>query len=207
MVVTVEEYNKNLSLLLNANAPVFAQLPAIENVYNIDAATREIDSPDYISVERDHKSETLYFAIDRYVGYMDLATTSCIITYRNEEAKITKYYCVPFYDIYTFNKEKKMLVPWCLDAAVAAKAGRVHYSFQFFKISDTLDEDGQPIKVLSYSLNTQMGESFIREGMEIKNGEMDSNYLLNATQYQELKSNIDMLSEKVKGVYWTIIPD
>lgn len=205
MVVTAEEYNKNLSLLLNANAPVFAQLPAIENVYNIDAATREIDSPDYISVERDHKSETLYFAIDRYVGYMDLASTSCIITYRNEEAKIARYYCVPFYDIYTFSKEKKMLVPWCIDAAVAAKAGTVHYSFQFFKITKTHDENGQEVKLISYSLNTQQGESKIRQGMEIDVDEMDSDYLLKPTQYQELKESIDTLSEKVKGVYWTIL--
>lgn len=205
MVVTAEEYNKNLSLLLNANAPIFAQLPAVENIYNIDAATREIDSPDYISVERDHKSETLYFAIDRYVGYMDLASTSCIITYRNEEAKIAKYYCVPFYDIYTFSKEKKMLVPWCIDAAVAAKAGNVTYSFQFFKISDTNDENGQPIKVISYSLNTQPGSSRIKQGMEIDEKEMDTSYLLKATQYQELKSNIDMLTEQVKGVYWTVL--
>lgn len=205
MVVTAEEYNKNLSLLLNANAPVFAQLPAVENIYNIDAATREIDSPDYISVERDHKSETLYFAIDRYVGYMDLASTSCIITYRNEEAKIAKYYCVPFYDIYTFSKEKKMLIPWCIDAAVAAKAGKVTYSFQFFKISETNDENGQPVKVLSYSLNTQPGSSRIKQGMEIDKEEMDTDYLLKATQYQELKSNIDMLTEQVKGVYWTIL--
>lgn len=205
MIVTADEYNKNLSLLLNANAPVFAQLPEIENIYNIDAATREIDSPRYISVERDHKSETLYFAIDRYVGYMDLASTSCIITYRNEEANISRYYCVPFYDIYTFSKQKKMLVPWCIDAAVAAKAGTVHYSFQFFKITQTKDENGQDTAILSYSLNTQQGESKIRQGMEVDVEDMNSDYLLKATQYEELKSNIDMLSEKVKGVYWTIL--
>lgn len=205
MIVTADEYNKNLSLLLNANAPVFAQLPEIENIYNIDAATREIDSPRYISVERDHKSETLYFAIDRYVGYMDLASTSCIITYRNEEANISRYYCVPFYDIYTFSKQKKMLVPWCIDAAVAAKAGTVHYSFQFFKITETKDGNGQDTAVLSYSLNTQQGESKIRQGMEVDVEDMNSDYLLKATQYEELKSNIDMLSEKVKGVYWTIL--
>lgn len=205
MIVTAEEYNKNLSLLLNANTPVFAQLPEAENVYNIDAATREIDSPEYISVERDHKSETLYFAIDRYVGYMDLASTSCIITYRNEEAGIAKYYCVPFYDIYTFAPEKKLLIPWCIDAAVAAKAGTVHYSFQFFKVSETKDENGQDVKVLSYSLNTQQGESKIKQGMEVDVENMSSDYLLKATEYQELKSSIDTLSEKVKGVYWTIL--
>lgn len=205
MVVTAEEYNKNLSLLLNANAPVFAQLPAVENIYNISAVTREIDSPSFISVEKDHKSETLYFVIDRYIGYMDLASTSCIITYRNEEAKIARYYCVPFYDIYTFSKEKKILIPWCIDAAVAAKAGKVTYSFQFFKISETKDENGQPIKVISYSLNTQPGTSKIKQGMEIDEEEMNTDYLLKATQYQELKSNIDVLSEKVKGVYWTIL--
>lgn len=205
MIVTAEEYNKNLALLLNANAPVFAKLPSAENIYDIDAATREIESPSYISVERDHKSETLYFSIDRYVGYMDLASTSCIITYCNEAANITKYYCVPFYDIYTKSEDGKMLLPWCIDAAVAAKAGVVRYSFQFFKIADAEDENGQPIKVLAYSLNTQEAKSVVKKGMEVNAEDMNTDYLLNVTQYQELKSNIDVLSKKVEGVYWTIL--
>ena len=87
MITTAEQYNANLHLLHNTNPPTYATLPHADNIYNIDVNTREIDAPRFLAVEKDNVSETIYFIIDRYADYMDLATTSCIITYTNALGK------------------------------------------------------------------------------------------------------------------------
>jgi hypothetical protein len=180
MITTYDEYNSHLHLINNANPPVYAMLPSAENIYNIDASTREVDAPQFLSVERDHKSETIYFIVDRFVDYMDLATTCCIITYTNVAANHSRIYHVPFYDIYTYANEKKMLLPWCLDANVAIKKGKVKFAIQFYKVGEMLDEEtGELKKVLTYSLNTLPAESQVLQGMEVKN--MNSSYLLNSS--------------------------
>jgi hypothetical protein len=73
MVTTAQEYFANLDLLQNVNQPAYALLPSEGNIYEIDVSTRTIAAPKFLSIEKDYKSETLYFSIDRHVGYMDLS--------------------------------------------------------------------------------------------------------------------------------------
>lgn len=202
MITTYEEYNSSLHLINNANPPIYAKLPDANNIYNIDAFTREVDAPKFLSVEKDHKSETVYFIVDRFVDYMDLATTCCVITYTNVAANISRIYHVPFYDIYTYATEQKMLLPWCLDANVAVKNGKVKFAVQFYKVGEAPDEEnGGTKKILTYSLNTIPAVSEVLPGMEI--AKMDSNYLLNATQYNDLDDRLKRLEDPIKAVYWT----
>ena len=129
MVTTADEYFGKLHLTLNENPPAYARLPSAENIYNIDAKTRVVDAPEFLGVERDHKSEVIYFVIDRKVDYMDLSQTCCVINYVNDVTNMARSYIVPFYDIYTLATEGKMLVPWNLDAtALGVSAGQ--YSFK-----------------------------------------------------------------------------
>jgi hypothetical protein len=76
-------------------------------------------APTFLSVERDHNAETIYFLVNRYYGYKDLATTSCVIEYINAAGE-GGFYIVPFYDVTSYqgfigedgqNYEDKMLVP------------------------------------------------------------------------------------------------
>lgn len=203
MITTAQEYYSKLHLVLNENPPTYAMLPSAENIYNIDVNTREVDAPQFLSVEKDHKSETIYFIVDRYIDYVDLANTCCIISYINAK-KESRVYMVPFYDIYTYAKEKKMLIPWCLDASVAAAAGVVQFQFQFYRIGETVNEDGIAEKVFTYSLNTLPATSKVLEGMEIK--ELDSDYLLSAGQFEILQDRIDKI-EDFRDVYWTILTE
>jgi hypothetical protein len=69
---------------------------------------------------------------------MDLATTCCIITYTNA-LKESKIYRVPFYDIYTFAEENKIILPWVIDADLAIIPGQVEFSIQFFKTGIEVD--------------------------------------------------------------------
>jgi hypothetical protein len=54
-------------------------LPFADTIYNVDMKTRVIDSPTFLSVLKDHKAESIYFSVPRYLDYMDLSETACII--------------------------------------------------------------------------------------------------------------------------------
>lgn len=203
MVTTPIEYYNKLNLVLNENPPVYALLPTAENVYNIDLNTRVVNAPEFLGISRDHKSETIYFIVDRYSDYVDLSTTCCTVTYTNAK-KQSRVYNVPFYDIYTYAKEGKMLVPWCLDATVTAAAGPVSFALQFYKVGEVINSSGVSEKVLTYNLNTLPAISTVKEGMEIS--QLNSNFLLTASQAQILQDQIDKI-EALQDVYWTILTD
>ena len=201
MITTAEQYNANLHLIHSDHPPIFATLPSPDNIYNIDVNTREVDAPKFLAIEKDHASETIYFIVDRYVDYMDLATTSCIITYTNANGK-TRFYAVPFYDIYTYAnenpKEYKIILPWCLDANVAEASGDVEFSIQFFKTDEVAQTVGSNDKtiILTYSLNTLPAKSRILSNIEVK--QINEGYELNLTQYQELVRKIDSMETQYK---------
>lgn len=101
--MTAEEYYNYLFQMQSQNPPTIALIEKAHSPYPIDAATRTVKGPEFLSVERDHNSETLYFVIDRFVDYMDLAETCCIIQYTNLTTKKSYIYHVPFYDLTSFS--------------------------------------------------------------------------------------------------------
>ena len=206
MITTAEQFNANLHLINNINPPTYATLPTADNIYNIDIQTREIDAPRFLAVEKDNISETIYFIIDRYADYMDLATTSCIITYTNALGK-TRVYAVPFYDIYTFVDEKKMIIPWCLDAGVAEAPGQVEFAVQFFKIGEVRNLETNDVEqIVNYSLNTRPAKSMVLVGMTAK--EWAESHVLTADQYDQLLAKINVIEQRQLdkyATYWTIL--
>lgn len=205
MITTAQEYFANLAVIQSANPPAFALLPTAENIYHIDINTREVEPPAFISLEKDHKSETIYFEIDRFVNYMDLATTCCVIQYNNTKGR-SRYYAVPFYDIYTKAAEKKILFPWCIDSWATQTNGTIEFSIQFFKIGTKFNSDTNTMdNIISYSLNTLPAKTKILKGISLKQVESDD-YYLTPTQAQELQSRIDDLAAYNK-LYWTVLTD
>ena len=80
MITNPNEYLAALAYIQDNNFPVQAVLvPASERTYEINLNTREVEAPKFISVEKDHKSETIYFKVDRFFDYMDLSQTACVI--------------------------------------------------------------------------------------------------------------------------------
>lgn len=202
MTTTTQEYYSNLAILQNVNHPIHAALPAAEQIYYINTDTREVEAPPFISVEKDHKSETIYFMVDRFVDYMDLATTCCLISYNNAKGQ-SGYYPVPFYDLYTKNKDNKIVLPWCIDAWAAQTSGTIEFSFQFFKIENVYDPVLRvPTPTVVYSLNTIPVKTKILSG--IATGEIVEDYILNATQAQTLQSQIDQIARS-QQLHWTVL--
>lgn len=190
MITTPQEYQAQLYILQSQNPRRLAVLQTAETTHDIILETREINSPQFLSVKNDHKSETIYFKVDRFFDYMDLATTTCIVQYTNAEGK-SGIYVVPFYDVVTCAKEHKMLLPWCIDGRATAAAGAVEYSVRFYKISD----DG---KQFLYNLSTLPAKSKVLHGMNTMHN--NAEYDLAPTEYEHLLSLINEVQKR--DVYW-----
>ena len=209
-VTTRDEYLANLDILQNVNQPSYALLPAAEKIYHIDVEERTIQNQSIVLVEKDHKSKTIYFSVNRYVDYMDLADTKCIIQYNvdvNGETK-TRFYPVPFYDVYTKVEEGKIIFPWNLDYNVTKVAGSVPFSVRFFKIGTEITENNDARLVLTYNLNIRPSWIKVEKALnELQLTDADSSYLQ--------PGDVDLLMEYVdkkmqtlsRKIYWTIVSD
>jgi hypothetical protein len=133
--INEQDYLSHLYAIQSQNPPSLVLFPKTKRIYDINLDSRTIDSPEFLSVAHDHKAETIYFRVDRFRDYMDLSNTVCVIQYVTPDGK-THIYPVPFYDITTERKDKKMLFPWCVDGAATQFKGIVSYSIRFYLIEE-----------------------------------------------------------------------
>lgn len=197
MITPSQEYFNNLWHIDSLNPPHLAILiPSNENIYNIDLNSRIIESPDFISVAEDHRSEIIYFKVNRYYEAIDMADTSCLIQYSNKTTKKNGIYVVPFYDLITCydDDDPKILFPWCIDGLATEKAGILEYSIKFFQVADN--------KKIVYNLNTLPAQSKILNGLNPLNNQKPENP--DATSLEDLVSKVDRLSKDYE-LYWEII--
>lgn len=155
-----------LALQKEQGSPDYAILvPSTEKIYEIDLNTRTISSPEFLSVSKDHRSETIYFKLPRFYDNVDLSKMTCIIQYINAK-KDRRIFAVPFVDIDTYKGSSEMVFPWIIDAGVATTPGIVSYSIKFYKIND----DGTHY---DYELNTLPATSKILTGLNINPDNVD----------------------------------
>lgn len=191
MIVSTDEYFKYLAYIQSNNKPSIAVFRSTDKVYDIDLQTRQIETPEYLSVEHDHKSETVYFKVNRFYDYMDLSQTTCIVQYISADNK-ARIYVVPFFDVTSCADEDKMLIPWCIDGGATAKAGPIQYSVRFYKV----DAEGQQFL---YNLNTRPAKSKVLYGMEVQ--EMNPDYDISTTVYDEVMAILTDFGGRL-GVNW-----
>ena len=149
------------------NRPILSViLPTDEKVFDIDLSSRSIAAPTFLSVAKDHRAETIYFLVDRYYGYKDLAKTSCMIEYINAAGE-GGFYPVPFYDITSYpnfidendiSHNAKMLIPWNIEGKVTKTAGTVQFAIRFYE----LDADK---KSFTYNLRTNIASAAVLNAM------------------------------------------
>lgn len=203
MVTNMQEYYDLLYRIQDQNKPSLAVLiPSDETIYDVDLATRMINGPAFLGVEADHRSEVIYFKVDRYYDHMDLINTVCLIQYQNAN-KESGLYVVPFYDANTFIDEDKLLIPWCISGQVAAAAGKVKYSIRFYSIDSSKSE-------LTYNLSTIETTTEIKESLVVdinldKEGESDRvQRLLDTKEYtvtEQIIARIDQIN-KQNDIFW-----
>lgn len=194
MITTPQEFYENLHIIQNKNFPEIAKLlPSTETIYNIDLNTREVDAPEYLSVQYDHFAETIYFTVDRYFDNMDLAQTTCVIQYVNANGE-GRIYPVPFYDVTTF--DGKILFPWCIDGEATKVAGNVKYAIRFY--ATVRDEQTHEVS-FEYNLNTITAQSKVLHGMYVTRNEED--YVFSAEVIDDIYDKIRTI--ETNELYWT----
>lgn len=158
-------------------------------ILDIDFNTRSISAPKFLSVQKDHQAETVYFKFDRYFDMIDLTSMVCIVQYKNARGE-EYFYPVPFYDIYSFANENKVIVPWCIQGAATVESGEIEFSLRFYRL-DT------GTKTITYSLNTLPAKSKILQGqnwnLQDLNEEMlriDNNILFTIQQIADSKEHL-----------------
>lgn len=191
MITTAKEYFDYLAEIESSNPPSLALLPTQEKIYSIDLDSRLVEAPEYLSVEKDHKAETIYFKIDRFFDYMDLTETTCVIHYVNGDGQAA-IYPVPFYDVVTCSNEEKMLFPWCIDGMATQAAGPVEFQIRFYKLNNSKNK-------YAYNFNTLPATSKVMYGMDIENLQ-PSDYDLAPTVYDKVMEEIRKLGER--DIYW-----
>lgn len=166
------------------NAPSNVILPYAHNIYDIDLDTRKIYGPSKLAVQKDHKSETIYFRLNRYFDYMDLTNTVCIIEYilPGDASRVPYIYVVPFYDINSkFAEEGKMIFPWSVSNNATLQNGVLEYAIRFFKV---VDDNGK--LELVYNLNLLPTSTTIQQSLKVNNNLMKAEYDIPAEKYESL---------------------
>ena len=195
MVTNFRDYEEML-WQIQSNAPTKKALllPKDEKIFDVDLESRTINVPEFLSVEKDHQAETIFFKFDRYYDYMDLTTKTCIIQYINANGD-SFIYPVPWYDTETFGFEKKVLIPWCIQGAATEAAGIVKFAIRFYSIDVN--------HKITYDLNTLVAQGRVLKGQE---GEFENfsessitldNSLLELIQELEQAKN-----DGVLALYW-----
>lgn len=207
MITTAKEYYENLFRIQDQNPPSLAVLlPSSEKIYEVDLTTRIAEAPDYLGVSLDHRSEVIYFVVDRYFDYMDLAETVCLIYYTNAN-KESHYYPVPFYDLITCStvdeetgeQKYRILFPWCIDSEAMKKAGKIEFAINFYK----LDKDGQEI---IYNISTRPATSKVLTGMNDNKDWNPSGFSIPADDYKILYEKLKHIEDAyAAGLYWLTV--
>ena len=165
-----------------------------DEIHYIDLETRTIDSPEFLSVLKDHKAENIYFSVKRYMDYMDLSETVCLIQYRTADNKIG-IYPVPYYDLTTLNKpdDQKILFSWVIDGLATSCSGPVEYAMRFYRV----DPD---TKQLIYNLNTLPTKSKVLYGMDVQAEDLKGEFNIPATVYDQIQNEFKKLLDN--DLYW-----
>lgn len=192
MITTPKDYYNLYHRIQSENAPSLAiLLPTDEKIYTVDLNARSVEVPEFLSVETDHRAETIYFKVNRFYDFFDLTQAVCIIHYVNALGEV-RAYPVPYYDIETFGEEDLILFPWIIDGDATKAAGVITYSIRFYK----LNESG---KSYLYNINTLPVKSKILHGIgKTEDIDVETDYL--AT----LKDDIYQKIHDIAGfdLYW-----
>lgn len=196
MITLAQDYYELLKNIQNNHILTATHMPSDEPLINIDLNSRVIQLPvefqDFLSVEKDHRAETVYFKTDRYFDGVDLNDTTVIIEYVNA-AKESRIYPVTLKDIVT--EPGKIFFAWCIGGEATKVAGTIRFAVRFYSVD-------QVKAIFSYSLNTIPCEGIILHGMD--NIGQSEDYDFPATVIEGIYAELDKV--KKKETLWINLP-
>ena len=205
MKTSQKEYNELLYIINDPNnltdKDIYYRIPADEPVYKIDLDSREVETPEFLSVLEDHNAEVVWFKVDRFFDDVDLFGATCWIQYKNALGE--SYVAVTIPKVIKESNHDMLYLPWPICSPVTKASGNVTFSFQFFKISED--------KKIHFSIHTKPATSKILYGLHIEPDKflpedkdeinVDPQYSEFMRMYQELTSAYTTLSGKYE-LYW-----
>ena len=213
-------YNDNfyafLAQIQNQNSVTIREIPSTVDRIPVNLDTREIEIEksvykDFLSMEKDHRAEVVYFEVDRFYEDIDLSTYSCIIEYINAaplgEKKLRIYPITlmgvqKVLDGKTGQFVEKLLLAWSLGNEATEYAGTIEFSLTFYKISYNTNEQGHLTDCkIAYALHTAPQKGTILHGMDYTDSqelESEQYYNLSEFHYKTLCAYID----DVKDTRW-----
>lgn len=211
-ITTSAEYLKYLYIIQDKNFPQLeaTDIPKTEDKLIIDLNTRTITTPEFLSVTKDHNSETLYFMVDRYFDNVDLATMSCIVQYKNANPDKTAnngyIYAVPHYFLIAPDGQQKLIFPWVIEGPATAYSGVVTFAVKFYRLMGEWNEDPE-LNTLEYeyNLNTLKAQSKVLEGMDVLENNPDYSYNTNPSLYESVLErllNLEQIQADTNTLYW-----
>lgn len=144
--------------------PYWLILPSDEELFEINANTRNIQTPTEFSrngvgVVGDELAEIIYFSIDRYFDITDLFYKDIFIQFElpNGETGL-----VPVINKTIKYKKDKVVFGWPIDSNITKVAGNVKYSVRFYeRVKDISGKE-----YLSFSFNTLTSTIKINSGLD-----------------------------------------
>ncbi len=205
MITTPEDYLELLYRIQDRNRQTTALiLPKDETIYNVNLNNRTIETPEFLSVERDHNAETVYFKVDRYFENIDLARPDIhiVVQYENANPNSNKkgyMYAPPFIDISTLGREQKIIIPWVIEGAATAYSGTIKFSIKFYRLRAEKYDDGTVKYFYDLNINTLPSRSKILAGMDVL--EQNENYIYDANTVEGIYAEIDTI-RNMNDLYW-----
>ena len=210
---SLETYFSHIETLVNKTLPhdekygrKYSILPIMreDDYFIIDANTRTIKVPDVfrkngLGVQGDQTAETIYFKINRYFDAMDLNNTEIYIQWENSNGDkgLAKEWVrdIETYDDY-------MIFGWVLGDLITKVPGLLKFSIRFIKTKTETDNNGEQVKVISYSLNTLTAQAMINSALELPFGEAADNLnSILAGNFQNTTTQTDSEIRVFKFVY------
>ena len=177
----IDEYFAEIKNLVESPNydPIFTILPADEEMFHINANTRQIKIPSIFSsgasVIGDEVAEIIYFDIDRYFDIQDLANTRIFI--QCQTASGEKYLSDAINITTNFPGSDKLIFGWPLTSEITNAAGNVSFAVRFYNRKRDLNPELYAINDIAgdelvYSFSTLTHQIKINNSLnfEISNG-------------------------------------
>lgn len=197
MGIFANEMYKLLETVQYKYTTTVRQLPLDEPRIQVDLNTRQIkisesEYSDFLSMEKDHRAETVYFELDRYFEDVDLFNCTCIVEYINAKNQM-RIYPVTIKDITSLASQHRMILAWNIGGEATIAPGTITFSLSFYAINTETHS-------VVYSLQTAPAQGTILYGMDYTQEQKEENddyYKLSENHFETLVAMINQ-----KNVYW-----
>lgn len=183
MSIIAQEYWEQLKNIQNNQAIQLARIGVNQPFIDIDLNSRQIILPpeyaDFLSVETDHRAETIYFRVNRFFDDVDLTKTTIIIEYVNAQGD-SRIYPVVLQDRETYSD--KIIFGWCIGNDATRYAGTIQFAVRFYSINQTDQK-------FDYNLNTLVAEGTILHG--IGDMALEENYVYETSIIESLIHTVE----------------